>query len=222
MTTRKPDTKSLLLASAEKLFAEYGIAAVSPRQIALAANQHNQSALYYHFGSKEELIEALLEVRMANINLRRLRMLEEMEQQGRMHDMRSLLGAIAFPLVHEINKTDGGGYYVRFLAHLFADRTLRDILITHGEQSEILQRVYSGLRSLTQALPEQLWTERLRFVVGGIINALAGREKMRANGEQGWYDLPEQAYINNLIDVGMACLFIPASFDTLSHMQPPE
>ena len=42
-------TKARLMTAAEGLFAEYGIEAVSARQIALAAGQRNQSAIRYHF-----------------------------------------------------------------------------------------------------------------------------------------------------------------------------
>ena len=48
------------MTAAEGLFADYGIEAVSARQIALAAGQRYLSAIRYHFGTKDDLIVALL------------------------------------------------------------------------------------------------------------------------------------------------------------------
>jgi AcrR family transcriptional regulator len=50
-----------LLDTALRLFAAQGIAAVSLREIRLAAKQRNAGALHYHFGSKEGLLRALLD-----------------------------------------------------------------------------------------------------------------------------------------------------------------
>ena len=46
-------TRELLLNTAERLFAEHGVAAVSNRQICEAAGQGNNYAIGYHFGSRE-------------------------------------------------------------------------------------------------------------------------------------------------------------------------
>ena len=49
-----------LLDAAEELFARYGIDAVSNRKITEHAGTANHSAITYHFGSREELLRALL------------------------------------------------------------------------------------------------------------------------------------------------------------------
>ena len=60
------DTKTRLLNHAEKMFAEDGVFAVTNRQITEAAGQKNESALNYHFGTRNELIIALLSRREVN------------------------------------------------------------------------------------------------------------------------------------------------------------
>ena len=52
----KATTKTRLIRAAERLFAENGLGAVSVRDITRAAGAKNESALHYHFGSKEALI----------------------------------------------------------------------------------------------------------------------------------------------------------------------
>ena len=65
-------TKQIILTTAESLFAERGIDAVSTRQISLAAGQRNNYALQYHFGDRDTLIAAILAARAVPINSRRL------------------------------------------------------------------------------------------------------------------------------------------------------
>lgn len=57
-------TRSRLLDAAEQLFAREGFGAVTTRAILRAAGQRNESALHYHFGGRQGLLEALHERRM--------------------------------------------------------------------------------------------------------------------------------------------------------------
>jgi AcrR family transcriptional regulator len=68
------DTKTRILDTAEKLFGEKGFEATSLRDITTAA-QVNLAAVNYHFQSKDSLIDAVIDRRMAPINRRRLEML---------------------------------------------------------------------------------------------------------------------------------------------------
>ena len=211
-------TKDRLMAAAEGLFADYGIEAVSARQIALAAGQRNQSAIRYHFGSKDDLIVALLAQRIAEINERRAQMLDA---PGTANDMRALIGAIATPLAERVERDASGSAYVRFLAHLFSDRQRRDLLVEHGESAALLRRIYADLRRLASTIPEPLFSERLRLMVGGIIHALADRERLRTKGSAGPFVLAQDAFVNNLIDASIGILTAPPSPATLAHLTVP-
>ena len=57
-------TRDRLLDAAETLFAKKGFGAVTTRAILRAAGQRNESALHYHFGGRQGLIEALHERRL--------------------------------------------------------------------------------------------------------------------------------------------------------------
>lgn len=212
-------TKARLMAAAEGLFADYGIEAVSARQIALAAGQRNQSAIRYHFGSKDDLVAALHAQRITEINERRAELLDA---PGVANDMRALIGAIATPLAERVERDAGGSAYVRFLAHLFSDRQRRDLLIEHGASAALLRRIYADLRRLASTIPEPLFSERLRLLVGGIIHALADRERLRAKGSAGPFVLGQAAFVNNLIDAGIGILTAPPSPATLAHLASPK
>lgn len=68
-------TKDTILDAAELLFAEQGYAATSLRQLTTRAGV-NLAAVHYHFGSKEDLVRAVLSRRIAPINQERLRRLD--------------------------------------------------------------------------------------------------------------------------------------------------
>ena len=65
------DSRHTILVAAEKMFADYGLHGASLRQISEAAGQKNTSAIQYHFGSRDRLVEAVFALRMAVINPRR-------------------------------------------------------------------------------------------------------------------------------------------------------
>ncbi|MGD1091715.1 MAG: TetR family transcriptional regulator [Bryobacteraceae bacterium] len=69
------DTKSKILDVAENLFGNYGFEATSLRDITAKA-QVNLAAVNYHFQSKDSLIDAVIERRIAPVNRRRLEMLD--------------------------------------------------------------------------------------------------------------------------------------------------
>ena len=57
------DARLRMLVAAERLFAERGIGAVSLREIGAAAGQRNNSAAQYHFGTRQNLVAAILDLR---------------------------------------------------------------------------------------------------------------------------------------------------------------
>lgn len=116
-TVRKRDTRQQLILAAERLFAERGIDGVSLREINVAAKQRNTSAAHYHFGSKEALIDAIFEFRRGEVGKRREELLDAMEASGHV-DPHALAEALIEPLASVVQQTEGGRFYLEFLAQL--------------------------------------------------------------------------------------------------------
>jgi AcrR family transcriptional regulator len=74
-------TRSAILAAAERLYAERGFSDVTLRDIVAEANV-NLAAVNYHFGSKDELIAELFVTRSLALNRERLKELKAAEEQG--------------------------------------------------------------------------------------------------------------------------------------------
>lgn len=71
----RPDTKTRILDTAEKLFGQNGFEATSLRDITAEAKV-NLAAINYHFQSKDSLIDAVIQRRIEPVNRRRLEMLD--------------------------------------------------------------------------------------------------------------------------------------------------
>src|SRR5712672_1102319 len=91
-----------LMREAERLFGSRGVEAVSLRDIVRAAGHRNESAVQYHFGSKRNLVDAVVAERMKNIETRRVAMLAKIETDGATRDAMRLMAAIVEPLADEV------------------------------------------------------------------------------------------------------------------------
>jgi AcrR family transcriptional regulator len=114
MTTEPTHVR--LLDAAEKLIGEHGVEGVSLRSINAAAGG-NVAAAHYHFGSKQALVRAVLERRMAVLAEERFALLATLEHATSEPTPRAIVEVLALPLV-QLASTDDGAAYVRFLAAL--------------------------------------------------------------------------------------------------------
>lgn len=109
---RADATRAALIQAAERLIAEKGLAAVSTREILQEANQRNQSALQYHFGSKDGLMRATISERTKQIDNRRL---ELMADWGTKPTLDQVLEVLVLPLAELAEQEEGGKHYILFL-----------------------------------------------------------------------------------------------------------
>lgn len=111
-----------ILAAAEELFAEQGIAGTSVRTITEKAKV-NVAAVNYHFDTKENLVRRVLERRAADLEQLRTVALDNVEQEamreGREPTVLELVEAMIFPIVDKaLAETDSWQHFVRFLSRL--------------------------------------------------------------------------------------------------------
>ena len=210
-------TKKRLIRTAERLFAERGIDAVSLRQVNNAAGQRNASAAHYHFGSKEALIGAIFEDRMGGINQRRLGMLDEIERQGRGGELRAVMEAYVWPLAEQLFDRSGGNHYVRFLAQVRSDPMIRFWELFGGDLDLGARRATAMGLAIMAALPQRVLRQRMAIMSGQVINGIADLEahiKRRTRTDR---DYDPTVLINNLIDMLCGALSAPISDETLER-----
>ena len=109
--------KRRLIRAGEKLFARNGIDATTIAAITKEAGQRNNYAVGWHFGGKDELIQAILDKHQPKIDDARLALLAE-------HDGTSLVSfedlarALVEPLADRLRDPSGGADYLRIQAQL--------------------------------------------------------------------------------------------------------
>lgn len=114
------DAREAILASALKLFGERGFDGVPTTEILEGAGQRNQTALQYHFGSREGLYRAIVVQRLKAIDARRLAILDPRGSGSARPDLTTSLRALVQPLVEEALQGEGGADHVRFLRQFCA------------------------------------------------------------------------------------------------------
>src|SRR5258705_12892313 len=81
MPTTHFNTKDRILGAAEELFAQFGFAGTSLRQVTSRADV-NIAAVNYHFGSKENLVNEVFRRRMDEMSEQRLVRLHEAQESN--------------------------------------------------------------------------------------------------------------------------------------------
>lgn len=165
-------TKERLIETAERLFAQRGIAGVSLREIGEAAGQRNTAAVLYHFGSKQRLIEAILEHRRKDMNARRVAVLAESKHPGRSSGLRAVVEGMVCPLAESLHP---GSYAVRFLAQRLTDPA--DGYSFLPVQNRVARGIAASLRQTLPELPAATLQRRAGFAWRFLVDTLAGHER---------------------------------------------
>ncbi|MBK8589663.1 MAG: TetR family transcriptional regulator [Sandaracinaceae bacterium] len=175
--TRSADTRTKLLETAERLFALEGIDAVSLRRVATEAGQRNCNALQYHFGTRELLIDAIVEARMTPLNQRRRALLEEAlgRTKGK-PSVEDLVVALVVPMVEQLLDVERGSSYVRFMGELFARGEAKGALATPRPWNDAFFETVSHLRRALSSIPEDVLGTRIFLMAGQMVQATAAAE----------------------------------------------
>jgi AcrR family transcriptional regulator len=150
-------TRDVILATAERLFAEHGVFGVSNRQISEAAGQGNNAAVGYHFGTKTDLVRAIVRRHTGQIERLRARMLAEL---GPEPEVRDWLSVLIRPQTEHLAEIGPPTWFARFGAQVMTDPGLRPIMVEESLTSASLQQIIDGLKASLPDLPPAVRRER--------------------------------------------------------------
>lgn len=208
----KADTRMTLILTAERIFAEEGVSNTPLRRITQEAGQRNESAIHYHFGSREGIVAAIMDFRTAPINAARVALLEEMraEAGGGPLSSRDVAEALSGPLADHLRQHAGKSHYIRFLGVLWLDQPMwRAFMGRHIDVG-----LSMGLNALLESkphMPAAVMRQRYGLAIQMGTYALARMERF-ANRLGDAYDWSRaDAEIAGIIDAETAIFDAPLS-----------
>ena len=162
------DTKQKILDTAERLFGEHGYSTTSLRQV-IAKAEVNLAAVHYHFGSKEELLDAVVLRKIGPVTKARMELLTQAEAEAGngTPDLERVLESFLLPTA-ELGETNPT--FVRLMGRVLSEGLMPRIVQKHFQES--------GRRfvdALARALPhlereELLW--RVHFMIGSMAHTM--------------------------------------------------
>jgi AcrR family transcriptional regulator len=202
------DARTVLLDTAERHLAERGLHGTSLRQLCEVAS-YNRSAVWYHFGTREGLVEALVNRRRTDIESRRTAMLDDARLAGRGRELRALVEIIVVPLVHVLAESS---WYYRVLVQLAASSSDGAVLVVEPPRDSDL--FHDTVAAVNTTRPHVL-AQRLRSSSMTTLFELAWWERRAALGAT-----VDRVFVaSSLIDIVVAVL---TAADTSPGALPPR
>lgn len=159
-------TRERILDTAEELFATQGISGTSLRALTRAADV-NLAAVHYHFGSKEGLLDAVVERRGGPINQERIDALDRLESDAAPPTVEAILQAFLMAGVEQYRQMPEMTQRLsRLVARIDAQPAEVTEPLYRKHFGEVSRRFVEALQRALPQLPKETVAERYRYVVG--------------------------------------------------------
>ena len=181
MARRGEQARQTLMDAAEELFGHHGIDQISSRRIADHAGTANHSAVTYHFGSRDGLIEAVVN-RHADQTaaLREAMIIESAPSSDLTHHLRCLL----LPHTRLLSQLPTPTWRARFLNQVrhtaSGSAIMADSAIGRSTKDAVLEMIRIHLRHIDTSV----LTGRILLLSGMTFEACAGYEQSIDNGDR--------------------------------------
>ena len=173
---RSTATRERILDAAERLFAERGVHAVSNRAIAEAAGQGNNAVVGYHFGTKTDLVRAVVARHAGPVDAIRRRMVAALPARPGLRDW---VECLVLPVAEHLARFDPPTWYARLGAQLFTDPGLRAVIVEES-RSAAVTAVVRGIAASLPDLPADVRTDRWDMCLLLLTHHVAERERVLA------------------------------------------
>ncbi len=163
------DTKTRILDGAEQLFAREGFHNTSLRALTTLAGV-NLASVNYHFGSKESLLQTVIERRLLPLNNIREEKIEKVltdtRKNGSLPDAEALLRAFIEPTLEFRNSSPGARDFISLIGRSLTepDETIRNCFMDLA--LPILQILFEALHQALPQLSPTILMTRLQFIMG--------------------------------------------------------
>ncbi|MDX2378872.1 MAG: TetR/AcrR family transcriptional regulator [Acidimicrobiia bacterium] len=191
-------TRDSLVDAGRELFAREGVFSVPLSQVVTHAGQRNESALHYHFGGRQGLLNAIIESHNAPIELRRRSVLDALEDEPRTPGLDELVVAYVEPQAELLATTPGR----QFLAIVSQLQDLFDRWNDPSAPTEARRVLELIAQSLD--LTSELRHERMTRFLGFVALTLGARARSVERGVE--QPLDDETFVSNLIAMSVGAL----------------
>ena len=195
MPTTHFNTKDRILGAAEELFAQFGFAGTSLRQVTSHADV-NIAAVNYHFGSKENLVNEVFRRRMDEMSEQRLSRLRDAVENSP-GKLEPILAAFIQPAL-ALTLDRHGSAFVRVLARAYAEKNDRLRKFLSDNYGQVLREFAKALAPCLPELAKEDLYWRMDFIAGALTYAMADFgliKRPAAMSEKAFADKTAQALI---------------------------
>lgn len=206
------DTKTRILDGAEQMFAREGFHNTSLRALTDLA-EANLASVNYHFGSKEALLQAVIERRLLPLNIIRQEKIEKIlaaaQENSTLPEAEALLRAFIEPTLEFRNSSPGARDFISLIGRSLSepDETVRNCFI------DLVRPVLLVLfEALHQALPQlspAILMTRLQFIMGTMSHVMCMSSHSFFNNPERPQPLDDNALVEQLIKFVLAGLEAP-------------
>ncbi len=171
-------TKLALIKAALQLFAERGFDLVSVREITGLAGA-NVASVKYHFGSREGLIDAVVEEMIMPVNEERLLRLNALELQKKI-TVRELLNAFFEPLLSQVQGSPiSEQLFCKLMGRVVGDRAYEFPDLVMAQFREVASRYVPAFMEAVPGLSHEEVFWRIHFSFGVLAHTLTHGELFR-------------------------------------------
>ena len=167
----RTDGALAILATAERLFGQFGLNGVTIRQITLAAGMANNSAVAYHFGDREGLLKAICEWRVPELEQAGEAAWRVANAAGRLDDPSALIGVLLRPFL-TVTDAQGNHVHAGFMHQMLRSALGRSIRVSIFDNTASTVRALNRLEAVLPGIPPALLRFRLRIAGAAFFDGL--------------------------------------------------
>lgn len=206
-------TRTRILDTAERLWGERGVEAVSLREIRIAAGQRNSSALQFHFTNRDGLLGALAQRHLPRVNAIQQELRAAAANAGWADGVAGPAAVLVLPPADYLHRGPSERAWVRISAELFARPQTR---LTDLADAAPPAAVDAGSRLLDRLARDldadaDVALERLLSVLVATLHLCADRARLEDTppAAAGRPRLPFDRWRANLLDMAVGALRAP-------------
>jgi len=212
-TRRGDDTREHILDVAEQLFGERGVANVSLREIRIAAGARNTTAVQFHFGDRDGLLEALAQRHVPRIGARQDELWHAVVQDRAEHRARRLVEVLVRPGAEYLALGPSERAWTKIMSELVAVPDFPLAEISEIAPGPSLDAGRLLLLQMMAKMSPRIARERLFVAAHMLVHLYADRARVAEDDSMKRRHVGASTFIDNLIDMTYGALFAPPADD---------